>query len=66
MQKIDRYEIERAIPGGGMADVYLARDPNTERQVVVKVIKREYGDNEEFRVRFRREARTITTLNRFA
>lgn len=66
MQKIDRYEIERKIPGGGMADVYLARDPNTERQVVVKVIKREYSDNEEFRVRFRREARIITTLEHAA
>ncbi|MBM4424415.1 MAG: serine/threonine protein kinase, partial [Chloroflexi bacterium] len=61
-QKIGRYEIERGLPGGGMADVYLARDPNTERQVVVKVVKREFSNNDEFRARFRREARVIATL----
>ena len=61
-QRIGRYEIIRELGEGGMAAVYLARDPNTERHVVVKVIKREYGEDPEFRARFKREAKTIAAL----
>jgi branched-chain amino acid transport system substrate-binding protein len=60
--KIGRYEVERELGGGGMADVYLARDPNFGRGVVIKVIKREFGNQPEFRARFNREARVIAGL----
>lgn len=38
-----RYEIEREIGAGGMATVYLARDPRHERSVAVKVLNPELG-----------------------
>lgn len=61
-QALGRYLLEKELPGGGMADVFLARDPNFDRTVVVKVIKREYSGNPDFRVRFNREARVIAGL----
>src|SRR5687768_3920490 len=39
----DRYEIEREIGHGGMATVYLARDPRHARVVAIKVLNREAG-----------------------
>ena len=39
----DRYEIEREIGAGGMATVYLARDPRHDRHVALKLLKPELG-----------------------
>lgn len=39
----DRYEIEREIGAGGMANVYLARDVRHQRRVALKVLKPELG-----------------------
>src|SRR4051812_8298979 len=39
----DRYEIEREIGRGGMATVYLARDPKHNRRVALKVLDAELG-----------------------
>lgn len=36
-----RYDIEREIGAGGMATVYLARDPKHDRQVAIKVLRPE-------------------------
>ena len=38
-----RYEIEREIGSGGMATVYLARDPRHDRNVALKVLNPELG-----------------------
>ena len=45
-----------------MATVYLAFDPNIEREVALKLLPRQFLDNPEFRERFRREARIIARL----
>src|SRR3989442_9462006 len=37
----DRYEIERELGAGGMATVYLARDPKHDRAVALKVLRPE-------------------------
>ena len=39
----ERYDIEREIGAGGMATVYLARDPRHDRNVALKVLNPELG-----------------------
>ena len=39
----DRYQIDREIGAGGMATVYLARDPRHDRNVALKVLNPELG-----------------------
>src|SRR5665213_3391475 len=43
--------------GGNMADVYLAREVRTERQVIIKILKAEYCSETELQLRFAQEAR---------
>src|SRR5260370_40260284 len=37
----DRYQVERELGAGGMATVYLARDPKHDRAVALKVLRPE-------------------------
>ena len=60
--RIGRYEIERELGRGGMAVVYLARDPNVKRLVAIKVLPRQYTFDPQFRARFEREAEIIAAL----
>ena len=59
---IGRYEIESEIGRGGMAVVYLARDPQMERRVAIKMLGRAFLHDPDFLARFRREARLIAAL----
>jgi basic membrane lipoprotein Med (substrate-binding protein (PBP1-ABC) superfamily) len=59
---IGRYEIDRELGRGGMAVVYLAKDPAIERQVAVKVLPRQFTFDPQFRARFQREAKIIAAL----
>ncbi|AOM83236.1 Stk1 family PASTA domain-containing Ser/Thr kinase [Salisediminibacterium beveridgei] len=59
----DRYEIIRAVGGGGMADVYLAKDLILDRDVAVKVLKSQFAEDEEFIRRFRREAHSAAAMS---
>lgn len=58
-----RYEIEREIARGGMADVYLARDRQLARPVAVKVLRSEFARDPSFVERFRREAQNAAALD---
>jgi serine/threonine-protein kinase len=58
----NRYEIQRGIARGGMAEVYLARDQLLDRPVAVKVLFPEYARDESFVERFRREAQSAANL----
>jgi len=62
-EQIGRYEIINELGKGGMAVVYLARDPFMKRQVAVKVLPRQFTFDPQFRARFRREAEAIAGLN---
>lgn len=60
--KIGRYEVLRELGRGGMATVYLARDPAFRRRVAVKVLPPGFAHTPEFRARFEREAQVIAAL----
>src|SRR5699024_2593692 len=59
----ERYRIKRSIGGGGMADVYLAKDTTLDRDVAIKVLRLDYADDEEFIARFDREAQSAASLS---
>ena len=59
---IGRYEVIEELGQGGMAMVYLARDPYIKRQVAVKVLPRQFTFDPQFRARFQREAEVIAAL----
>ncbi len=62
VQKIGRYQIIHELGRGGMATVYLARDPSFEREVAIKVLPIEFTHDPQFLARFRREAKVIAAL----
>ena len=51
-QTIGRYKIEKELGRGGMAVVYLARDPFIKRQVAIKVLLPQLTDESQFLARF--------------
>lgn len=57
-----RYELQRRLARGGMADVYLATDTLLNRPVAVKVLFPEYARDATFVERFRREAQAAARL----
>ncbi len=59
----NRYRIEERIGGGGMALVYRAFDLQLSRDVAVKVLRGQFGNDEEFVRRFRREAQNAASLS---
>ncbi|MBQ7002419.1 MAG: Stk1 family PASTA domain-containing Ser/Thr kinase [Oscillospiraceae bacterium] len=63
-KKLDgRYEITELIGVGGMADVYKATDIVDNKIVAVKILKKEFAENEEFLRRFRNESKAIALLS---
>lgn len=63
-KKLDgRYEITELIGVGGMADVYKGVDVIDNKQVAIKILKKEFAENEEFLRRFRNESKAIAVLS---
>jgi serine/threonine-protein kinase len=58
-----RYRVQSHIADGGMASVYLALDTRLERDVALKVLRRDLAQDEAFVGRFRREARSAARLS---
>ncbi len=59
----DRYQIDKRIGRGGMADVFVARDLLLDRQVAIKVLFPEFATDPNFVERFRREAQAAANLS---
>jgi len=63
-KKLDgRYEITELIGVGGMAEVYKGVDVIDNKTVAIKILKKEYAENEEFLRRFRNESKAIAVLS---
>lgn len=58
----DRYEILEKVGTGGMSDVYKAKCHKLNRFVAVKVLKQEFGENENFVSKFKVEAQAAAGL----
>ena len=58
-----RYELQRRVGRGGMAEVYLARDRLLDRLVAIKILFPEFATDPSFVARFRREAQNAANLN---
>jgi serine/threonine-protein kinase len=58
----NRYRLILQAGKGGMALVYEAYDTMLERPVAVKLLKRDFVDDEAFRERFRQEAKSAANL----
>ena len=58
----ERYEILEKIGTGGMSDVYKAKCHKLNRFVAVKVLKQEFGENENFVSKFKVEAQAAAGL----
>ncbi|MFH1530582.1 MAG: serine/threonine-protein kinase [Pseudomonadota bacterium] len=57
-----RYRVLELLGRGGMGQVYRARQRHVERDVAVKVIRRDLGQGEDLVKRFFREARMVAAL----
>jgi serine/threonine protein kinase len=60
---LGRYRLIKQIGMGGMGDVWLGEDPRLHRQVAVKTLPVQKQQDDEFVLRFEREARAAAALN---
>jgi len=58
-----RYQLEERLGSGGMAVVYRARDLTLERTVAIKILRKDYSKDPEFRKRFHHEAKAAANLS---
>jgi serine/threonine-protein kinase len=59
----NRYQLNKKLGEGGLAEVYLAQDLALGRLVAVKLLRPEYTRDPAFLVRFHREAQSAASLN---
>ncbi|HET7710432.1 MAG TPA: protein kinase, partial [Thermoanaerobaculia bacterium] len=61
--RLGPYEIAAPVGAGGMGEVYRGRDLRLDRSVAVKILPAEFSANAQFRLRFEREAKTLSSLS---
>jgi serine/threonine-protein kinase len=59
----ERYHLLELVGQGGMATIYRARDDQLGREVAIKILRAEYGNDGAFVLRFRREAQAAAQLS---
>lgn len=62
-QLSDRYQLIQQLGEGGFGSVYRAMDCRLEREVAVKILKREFATSPEMVERFMREAKLTASLS---
>ena len=60
--RLGPYEVISRIGAGGMGEVFRARDTRLDRTVAIKILPRQFADNAELRLRFEREAKSISQI----
>jgi len=61
--RLGPYEIVSRLGAGGMGEVWRGRDTRLDRSVAIKILPAEFAENAQFKIRFEREAKTISQLN---
>ncbi|HVR41874.1 MAG TPA: serine/threonine-protein kinase, partial [Thermoanaerobaculia bacterium] len=61
--RLGPYEIVSRIGAGGMGEVFRARDIRLDRSVAIKVLPAQFAHDTQLKLRFEREAKTISQLN---
>ena len=61
--RLGPYEVIAPVGAGGMGEVFKARDTRLERHVAIKILPGEFAQNAQLRMRFEREAKTISQLS---
>src|SRR5207253_8760690 len=61
--RLGPYEVVAPLGAGGMGEVYRARDTRLDRNVAIKILPAEFAADAQFKLRFEREAKTISALN---
>ena len=61
--RLGPYEIVSQIGAGGMGEVWRGRDTRLGRDVAVKILPEGFAASDQFRARFDREAKAISSLN---
>src|SRR6478672_10796520 len=61
--KLGPYEIQSPLGAGGMGEVYRARDTRLDRTVAVKILPTHFSADHARKLRFEREAKTVSALN---
>ena len=58
-----RYELLEYLGSGGVGTVFKAMQIDAQREIALKIMRKEFSDNEEFKQRFIREARALSQLS---
>jgi serine/threonine protein kinase/Tol biopolymer transport system component len=61
--RLGPYEVVARLGAGGMGEVWRGRDTRLDRSVAIKVLPAEFAADAQFKIRFEREAKTISQLN---